>query len=54
MSCQVAPYTITSAQDNLNGLYVSGRDSRYTLANARIDLSGNGSDDMSGIAEHGA
>jgi hypothetical protein len=41
---------ITSGEDNLNGIYVIGRESRYTLANARIDLSGNGSDDMSGIA----
>jgi hypothetical protein len=41
---------IVSADDNLNGIYVTGRASHYTLANARIDLSGNGSDDMSGIA----
>ena len=41
---------IASGDDNLNGVYVTGTDSRYTLANARIDLSGNGSDDMSGIA----
>jgi hypothetical protein len=41
---------IVSANDNLNGIYVTGSDSHYTLANARIDLSGNGSDDMSGIA----
>jgi hypothetical protein len=41
---------IASADDNLNGVYVTGGNSRYTLANARIDLSGNGSDDMSGIA----
>jgi hypothetical protein len=41
---------IVSAEDNLNAVYVTGSTSRYTLANARIDLSGNGSDDMSGIA----
>jgi hypothetical protein len=40
---------IASAEDNLNALYVSGDKSHYTVANARIDLSGNGSDDMSGI-----
>src|SRR5580692_2256841 len=41
---------IASAEDNLNAVYVTGEKSRYTLANARIELSGNGSDDMSGIA----
>jgi hypothetical protein len=49
-SASASGVRITSAQENLNGLYVSGRESRYTLADARIDLSGNGSDDMSGIA----
>jgi hypothetical protein len=49
-SASASGVRIASADDNLNGIYVTGRDSRYTLANARIDLSGNGSDDMSGIA----
>jgi len=41
---------IRSAIDKLNGIYVTGKDSRYTLADSQINLSGNGSDDMSGIA----
>jgi hypothetical protein len=49
-SASASGVRITSADDDLNGIYVTGGKSRYTLANARIDLSGNGSDDMSGIA----
>jgi hypothetical protein len=49
-SASASGVRIVSAEDNLNGIYVTGRDSRYTLGDARIDLSGNGSDDMSGIA----
>jgi hypothetical protein len=49
-SASAAGVTILSANDSLNGVYVTGRESRYTLADARIDLSGSGSDDMSGIA----
>jgi hypothetical protein len=49
-SASASGVRIASADDNLNGIYVTGSKSRYTLANARVDLSGNGSDDMSGIA----
>jgi hypothetical protein len=49
-SASASGVRIASAEDNLNGIYVTGGKSRFTLANAHIDLSGNGSDDMSGIA----
>jgi len=40
---------ISSALDKFNGIYVTGKDSHFTLTDAQISLSGNGSDDMSGI-----
>jgi hypothetical protein len=49
-SASASGVRILSTQDNLNGIYVTGMKSRYTLGDARIEFSGNGSDDMSGIA----
>ncbi|MBP2651892.1 MAG: hypothetical protein H6Q74_2717 [Firmicutes bacterium] len=40
---------ITADSERLNGLYVAGVNSRYTLSDAQIELSGNGANDFSGI-----
>ncbi|MDS0526018.1 hypothetical protein NNC19_10035 [Clostridium sp. SHJSY1] len=40
---------ILSDVESLNGLYVTGSNSNYLLENSKILLSGNGSDDFSGV-----
>ncbi|MBP2656453.1 MAG: hypothetical protein H6Q73_4022 [Firmicutes bacterium] len=39
---------VSSDEESLNGLYVTGDQSAYTLSNSEIDLSGNGSNDFDG------
>jgi hypothetical protein len=41
--------SITSKQDDFNGIYVKGNKSIYTLADSEITLYGNGSNDFTGI-----
>ncbi|MBP2651266.1 MAG: hypothetical protein H6Q74_2091 [Firmicutes bacterium] len=40
--------TISSDEESLNGLYVTGEESSYTMSNSEITLSGNGSNDFDG------
>ncbi|MBP2643353.1 MAG: hypothetical protein H6Q67_1240 [Firmicutes bacterium] len=41
--------SIISQTENFNGLYVGGVTSKYTLSHANIDLTGNGTNDFTGI-----
>jgi hypothetical protein len=48
-STSASGISITSKEEDVNGIFVTGKGSEYTLSDAEINLTGNGSNDFAGV-----